>query len=653
MAICEKHFCSMKYLLIVAAYLTCFSSFGQNMRPNVPQQQSRLAPFYHGVASGDPLPNAVIIWTRITPNNTSNQAIKLTYTIAIDTAFNNIVQQGSVFADPLNDFTAKVDVQNLEPNTYYYYVFTAPDGRNSLIGRTKTAPVGDYPHFRAAALSCTSIYSGFFNGYARIAERNDLDVVIHMGDYIYDFVDGNGNNRVPDPFPETPKDLQTWRDRHDYYELDEDLIKARQQHPFVVIWDNHDVDDYDDNADSYKAANRAFLEWLPVRLKQERLMDTLLIYQNLKFGNLVDVLMLDCYSYTDDVVGSNAMNFNNDDIDDENRTYLGEKQRKWLFNELDNSNATWRVFGSQKMMAPWCLGCFPDISGEVDFPVFNDNGNVFNVRAWDGYPAERRRLFNKLREKGNNNLTLSGDAHLAFYADLTEDPFNPLEYNPITGGNSVGVELLPSSLSRENFDEILAAEGGGAPGPEFYAAAEFLANASLIANVHHRYSNFSDHGYALVDIKPDRIVGEFWVSEKIEVSNEETMMRSHTCNSGSGKWSVLPNLTASEGKDFQAEPAPKNPPLAQTVGIKNIGVNEIEANLYPNPTRSGINVKLSKTYKYLSIELLDVRSVILQKEELKNTNITYFKFNENLSNGTYFIRIKTEDSQFIEKISIE
>lgn len=623
------------------------------MRPDVPQQQARLAPFFHGVASGDPLPNAVIIWTRFTPDNSNQQAVKLSYTVATDTAFSNVVQSGTVFADPLNDFTAKVDVKNLLPNTYYYYVFTAPNGKNSLIGRTKTAPVGDYQHFRAAALSCSSIYSGFFNGYSRIAERNDLDVVIHLGDYIYDFVDGNGNNRIPDPFPETPKDLQSWRDRHDFYELDEDLIKARQQHPFVVIWDNHDVDDYADQADNYKAANRAFFEWLPVRLKQARLVDTLKIYQNLKFGNLVDVMMLDCYSYKDDEVGTNAMNFNNDEIDDENRSYLGQTQREWLFNQIDSSQSTWRIFGSQKMMAPWCLGCFQDISGEVDFPVFNDNGNVFNVRAWDGFPAERKRLFEKLRDNDfKNNITLSGDAHLAFFADLTEDPFNPLAYNPITGGNSVGVELLPSSLSRENFDEILAAEGGGDPDPQFYAAAEALANASLLGNIHHRYSNFSDHGYAIVDITPERIVGEFWVSEKIEINNTETMMRSHTCNNGSGKWGITPNLTASQGKTFQATPAPQNPPQNQIVGINSYNALN-QSKVYPIPAANGVNVLLPKTLSNFTIELLDVRSVVLQSMVPSNTNAYYLKFNKDYNNGVYFIRIQSNDGHFIQKIEIK
>jgi alkaline phosphatase D len=644
----------MKFLAIILSFLTTIVGYSQKSRPEVPQQQDILAPFYHGVASGDPLPNAVIIWTRFTPDSEQLQAVKLQYTIATDTAFQNIVQQGEVFADPLNDFTAKVDVKHLNPNTYYYYVFTAPTGKNSLIGRTKTAPTGHYSHFRAASLSCTSIYSGFFNGYARIAERNDLDLVIHVGDYLYDFVDRNGNNRVPDPYPETPKDLQSWRDRHDYYDLDVDLIRARQQHPFVIIWDNHDVDDYHKNAVSYKAANRAFYEWLPIRLKQDELVDTLKIYQKLEYGDLVDVVMLDCYSYKDDEVGTNANNFNNDEIGDENRSYLGDKQREWLYQQIDSSSTVWRIFGSQKLMAPWCLGCFPDITGDLDFPVFNDNGNVFNVRAWDGYPAERKNLFNKLREKGSrNNLTLSGDAHLAFYADLTEDPFNLIEYNPLTGGQSVGVELLPSSLTRENFDEILAAEGGGKPNSAYYSAAETLAIASRAANIHHKYSNFSDHGYALIDITPERIIGEFWVSEKIEVQSTETMMRSHTCEANSGVWSVLPNLTPSDGKTFQANPAPLLPPTANIVGITQQNPNAFEASIYPNPASEGISIILPLNHASWTIELLDVRSVVLQSERVENEKQAKFTFASNYTAGTYFVRISSQGQQFIQKISIQ
>lgn len=564
----------MKYFNLLLFVFVTLISFGQTQpdpteRLFEMRERDELAPFYHGVASGDPTSNSVIIWTRYTPNSQQTQPENIRYIIATDSTLQNIIVQDEVLANPLHDFTVKIDLQNLEPNTYYYYCFYSSDGRASLIGRTKTAPEGNYDHFRAAVLSCSSIYSGYFNGYARIAERNDLDAVIHLGDYIYDFVDGNGNNRVPDPFPEVPKSLKEWRARHYYYELDKDLIKARQQHPFIVIWDNHDVDDYSGDSLNYKAAVQAFHEWIPIRDK--KLNGETIIYRQLKFGDLVELNMLDVYSYKDEVSGSAAFNLNDDIMDDVDRTYLGETQFQWISEKIEQSNAKWLLMGSQKMMTPWCLGCIPDLSGETDIPSFNDMGNIFNPKAWDGYQFERKLIFDLLDQyHPNNNLVLSGDAHLAFFADLTTNPFDLLSYNPLLA--NTGVEFLPSSLTRENLNEIAAAEGGGKPDPQYDAAGNIAALGSTLANPHHAYANFNDHGYGLIDITHEAITGEFWVSEKITEETKEEMVYALKCDEGTGKWNRIPILSPSPGKSEQAAPAPKLPPKNLTaIKESNLG----------------------------------------------------------------------------------
>ncbi len=632
----------MKNLNLLLFVFVALNSFGQTQpdpteRLFEMREREELAPFYHGVASGDPTKSSVIIWTRFTPSSRQTQPEKIRYTVATDTALQNIVTQGEILANPLQDFTVKIDLQNLEPNTYYYYCFYSSDGRSSLIGRTKTAPEGSYEHFRAAVLSCSSIYSGYFNGYARIAERNDLDAVIHLGDYIYDFVDGNGNNRVPDPFPEVPKNLKEWRSRHYYYELDKDLIKARQQHPFIVIWDNHDVDDYSGDSLNYIAAVQAFHEWIPIRNNKHN--DQNIIYRQLKFGDLVELNMLDVYSYKDKVSGSSAFNLNDDVMDDLDRTYLGENQFNWLTQKIENSETKWLLMGSQKMMSPWCLGCIPDLSGETDIPSFNDLGNIFNPKAWDGYQYERKLIFDLLdQHHPNNNLVLSGDAHLAFFSDLTTNPFDLLSYNPLL--SNTGVEFLPSSLTRENLNEIVAAEGGGKPDPQYDAAGSLAALGSTLANPHHAYANFNDHGYGLVDITNKAITGEFWVSEKITEETHEKMVYALKCDEGTGKWNRIPNLNPTSGKTHQALPAPQHP-------AKNITAIKEHNSGYCKLLTQSENDIIMNVNSIANIKVFDVNGSVLWKgQNLSKIDIKNFNQNQ-------LIFIQAENKECVQLLKVK
>ncbi len=644
-----KHNC-INWLLLLIAALTSSHGFSQGAS----RESELLRPFFNGVASGDPLEDRVIIWSRYSPDSLDgNQPVPITYTLATDTAFKNVITKGVLFADPLNDYTLKQDVVGLSPNTYYYYVFTDPRGRNSLIGRTKTTATGDYAHFRAAVLSCTSIYSGYFNGYARISERNDLDAVIHVGDYVYDFVDGNGNNRVPTPFPEVPVNLQEWRARHYYYELDPDLIRARQQHPFIVVWDNHDVDDYGTDPTRFVASNRAFFEWIPMRLQQPELIDTLKIYRKVSFGNLADLYMLDVYSYKDKVEAMQAFNINNTEMDNDTSTYLGDKQFEWLMNEIKTSTAKWRIFGSQKFMSPWCLSCIPDLdNGTYNIPELNDQGNLFNPAAWDGYVGERRKIFNQLRQfHPKDNVVVSGDAHLAFWSDLTEDPFNPLAYNVLTGGNSVGVEMLPSSLTRENLNEILEGAGSGKPAAYYDSATAVLSTASLVANPHHVYDNFKDHGYGILDITADRVIGEFWVSEKITPETGETFAKGFTSAAGGGKWSRLPNTSPAPSKSASSPLAPSNPPTGAITSV-TAKVEPVPLfTVYPNPAKDQLTVEwigsIQGTEDY-TLELLDVYGRLVWQAKLETSKVQLNRPEQ--QSGVYFIRITGNGKSTIRKV---
>ncbi len=192
------------------------SASGQITYPANMYGDSIHAPFYHGVASGDPLPGSVILWTRITPAPMDFNPYTVNYQLATDSLFASVVAFGSVITDSSFDWTIKVDVTGLSANTVYYYRFDDGAGNYSQRGRTRTAPSGSTSDLRFAVFSCSSVFSGFFNGYARVAEKADsLNAAIHLGDYIYDFVDADEQVRVPSPFPIDPTTLEGWRDRHE------------------------------------------------------------------------------------------------------------------------------------------------------------------------------------------------------------------------------------------------------------------------------------------------------------------------------------------------------------------------------------------------------------------------------------------------------
>ncbi|MCH2046797.1 MAG: alkaline phosphatase D family protein, partial [Saprospiraceae bacterium] len=377
------------------------------------------APFLHGVASGDPMSDRVIIWTRISPD--SNETKKVYWEMAIDSLFINVVRMDSLDCDSTTDWTAKIDVTQLSPYSTYYYRFWDEYNNYSAKGRTRTASNSVIDHIRMCVVSCSSVYSGFFNAYRKIAERPDIDLVVHLGDYIYDFVDADEQVRVPTPYPSVPTNLEEWRDRHEYYLLDPDLRAARQQHPWVVIWDNHDTDKGGSTA-AYLGGLQAFWEYVPIRQPDPNNIER--GYRKLSFGNLIDLFMVDVLLYRDvDTVSGN------------NLSILGNTQYNWLANELQNSTAKWKIIGNQKMVAGWSLASIPGWIG------IGSNG-VLDPKTWDGYDAARDRLLDFIENNSIDNvIILSGDSHVSMVTDLDQNPSNSSSYNENTGAGAVGVEF--------------------------------------------------------------------------------------------------------------------------------------------------------------------------------------------------------------------
>lgn len=446
--------------------------------------------FVHGVASGDPLPDAVIVWTRVTPE--TEGPIEVRWVVASDPELRDEVLEGTFTTGPERDYTVKVDVTGLSPATTYYYRFFALGGR-SLVGRTRTAPSGAVERARFGVVSCSSFGHGWFHVYRHLATE-DLDVVLHLGDYIYEYAtDGYGRQRAYEPANEIVS-LSDYRTRYAQYRRDRDLQAIHQQHPFICIWDDHEStnNSHRDGADNHQAsegsweerkavAYQAYVEWLPVREQEEGK-----IWRAFSWGTLADLYMLDTRIWGRDAPPEDA-----DDADDPSRQILGEDQERWLSEGLEASTATWKIVGQQVMVGQLNTG-----SADMFMP--------FNLDQWDGYGAARARLFDLLGSV-ENPIVLTGDIHSHWAIELTRDPFDPEAYDPSTGAGVVGVELVTSAVSSPALpDERL---GAG------------LEAALLRGNPHMKHINFIKRGWITLDVTPTASQADFWEIDGVEADD--------------------------------------------------------------------------------------------------------------------------------------
>ena len=572
------------------------------------------APFLYGVASFDPTESQVIIWTHITPDSATQAPIAVNWQVATDSNFVNVIQSGTDTAASALDWTVAVDVTNLGAYTTYYYRFQAPNGNYTRTGRTRTAPAAassTVAHIRMGVASCSSVYSGFFNSYNQIAQRLDLDAVIHLGDYIYDFVDADEQIRVPTPYPATPVSKQDWRDRQRYYLLDPDLRAARQVHPFIVIWDNHDTE-YNGTPTEQMESREAFLEYVPMRLTTPN--DTKKIYRKFSYGSLVDIFMIDILLYRDD-----------DNLPSGNPSILGNTQYTWLTTELQASTAKWKLVGNQKMMCGWSIANFPPF-----FPVTLGNGSVLDPKSWDGYDDARDRLLDFIENNNIDNvMVLSGDAHVSMASDLHQDPQGS-NYDGNTGAGSVAVEFLPTSITRGNFDEM------GYPGWVVSAVEGYMATA----NPNQVFSNIIDHGYGILDLKPDSAIAEFWYMDILNQTTTQTFERGLLLKDTENHWFRTNMSTPTAPKDY-------SPTLISQKKIEGMA-SSIQMKVFPNPSagKYTLNFELKKSEK-INIEVLDlvtgqllhtVGNDLYIAKQVQQINFDISK----LAAGSYYLRLKGE-----------
>ena len=323
--------------------------------------------FVHGVASGDPLQDRVIIWTRCEVSG------ELNWTVASDQALKHVVRKGTATAEESSDLTVKVDVDGLDPGTAYWYFFES-DGVTSPVGRTKTLPKNPN-HIRFAMYSCAKFAAGYFNGHACMAERDDLDFVICLGDYIYEYSNedkglGEKIGRAFEPDNEC-RTLEDYRTRYSQYRRDKMLQQNHQSHPFINIVDDHEFCDntwrdgagrHDESEDGpwserKAAAFQAWREWIPIRLPDPE--DESRIYRAFPLGELADLILLDTRTRRDE------QSKDEEEIEHEDRTLLGEEQFEWFTSACDKSKATWRIIANGVMIGQVESDFMPEDLGDL------------------------------------------------------------------------------------------------------------------------------------------------------------------------------------------------------------------------------------------------------------------------------------------------
>lgn len=578
--------------------------------------QECLKPFYHGVASGDPLPNKVIIWTRVTPDPTQlNQPVSVSWKVATDTGMTNVIQSGNFVTDSTKDYTVKVDVQGLNPNTFYFYEFQEGT-KFSPRGRTKTTPVGNaVDSLRFALVSCANFEAGYFNVYGSLLQRQDFDAVIALGDYIYEYNTGGYSpnatvNRQWSPGNEIVS-VADYRMRYSSYKLDEDLQHLHQQFPFIIIYDDHEFanDAWLNGAENHQAteglwsarkamAKKAFFEWLPIR--QTSVTNPYQIYRTIKYGNLLDLIMLDTrVEGREEQAGTTGST-----VTATSRKLLGTSQYTWLTNKLDSSSAKWKVLGQQIMMAP--------------LKVF---GVAFNGDQWDGYPAERDRVYNHvLNNNISNMVVITGDIHSSWANDLPTST-----YNSSTGAGSAGVEFVTPSVTSPGMSIPLG------------------ASAIKLANGHIKYCDLSSHGYIIMDVNQNRTQADWYNINTIDSKSTAYTYAASYCVNNLQRKLIQKNFAAAPRNSIYNILAPSCPRIMiATLNYEN-NFKPVILSVYPNPVNDYMTLQMHQPIDGdLKFEIYDISGKLYFTQEIKN-NVNgiskhYINTTE-LSQGVYILNI--------------
>ena len=497
--------------------------------------------FDHGVASGDPLPDGILLWTRVTPMTEAAPGsglgpdVSVTWEVAEDSGFLRVAARGTTITGAARDHTVKATPTGLRPSTSYWFRFSS-GGVVSPVGRTKTAPAAGVAidRLRLGVVSCANLQAGFFTAYRHLADRGDLDVVLHLGDYLYEYGVGEYQARDVVVRPHDPTTemitLEHYRRRHAQYKSDLDLQALHAAVPFIVTWDDHESanDAWSEGAENHtegaegtwkarrEASQQAYAEWMPVRYDVGGQ-----LYRRFGFGDLASVSMLDLRSYRSE----QAANMVSADISSPDRTITGTAQMDWLLDGFTQTDTQWKLVGNPVMIAPVR---FPstlstaEIGGvQALLGTTTIDGVPYNVDQWDGYAADRSRVISHLRDHGvTDTVFLTGDIHSGWACDI---PADPLTYP--TTGTSVATELVCTSVTSDNLDDIL-----GVPPRTASLAVE---TAFRTANPHVKYLDFDSHGFSVLEVTPAAVRMDWYVlSERTSPASTSSLSTSFRVAAG-------------------------------------------------------------------------------------------------------------------------
>jgi len=482
--------------------------------------------FTHNVASGEPGPDSMLLWTRYVPA-TGDNAIRLDAEVALDADFARPVSGGSVQTGPWRDWTAKITVDGLKPGTVYWYRFVAPDGSKSPVGRTKTLPVGDAGRFRLGVFSCSNLPYGWFNAYGHAAARSDLDLWLHVGDYIYEYgtpaatdlrvLDG----RVLAPGHEILA-IADYRMRYACYRADPDLQRLHQMAPMVALWDDHESsnDSWEGGAQNHQpakegdwnlrraAAMQVYREWMPVSDEPWKAypIGTLATLYRTESRLLARTRPADIgatFKAADPDAALKA--FRDGAWQDPSATMLGSTQESWLAHALKANarSGAWQLVGmgtilGRTVMPQDAVSWLRSDATEKSVASFRDNARAAKLGLpmwmdrWDGYPAARSRLLKAAQAADANLVMLSGDSHNAWAYGLVED------------GRPAGVEFAGHAVTSQGMEGSMAAD------PAIVARGFIAANPEL------KWADTSRRGYMMIEVTPGRVTGEWLFLQTIK-----------------------------------------------------------------------------------------------------------------------------------------
>ncbi|MCB2112040.1 MAG: alkaline phosphatase D family protein [Parvularculaceae bacterium] len=509
--------------------------------------------FAHGVASGDPGADSVVLWTRVSTNDAAPVMVR--FEVSPDENFATIAATGEIEARPDNDFTAKTLANGLRPGEKYYYRFLAGDAA-SPVGRTRTLPDAGVEMAKFAVVSCTNFPFGYFNVYDLIARENDLDAVIHLGDYIYEYGGEPGEygaaegEKIGRPHAPTHKlrSLGDYRTRHAQYKSDPSSQAVHAAHPFIAIWDDHETanDSWSGGADNHdpakdgdwesrkRAALQAYYEWMPIREPQWAPAREA-IFRSFSFGDLLTVVALESrlfarsknFVYNEIVptlTSAQAVaDFKEKVLWSPDRELLGARQLDFVRNALKASSEAgqaWRLIANQVTMAKVTAPNLEPHMTEEDlaaleaqwdqaraFVKFSTLGLPINLDAWDGFPAARERFYDAVRQSADCDgiVVVTGDTHTWWANDLVA-----------SDGEHIGVELGGHSVTSPSpyRKEFLGGKGAE------YALLTGRDNKDV------RYISGENHGYIALTVTRKNMEASFVAVNTIESPHYEAFEQS-------------------------------------------------------------------------------------------------------------------------------